>query len=129
MMIRDYTDFYSSREHATNVGTMFRGKENALMPNWLHIPVGYHGRASSIVVSGVDLKRPNGLILNAEKVPFYSKSKKMDFELECAFVVGTGNSLGEPISVEDAESHIFGMVLMNDWSARDIQQFGHLNLT
>lgn len=127
--IGDYTDFYASLEHATNVGTMFRGKENALQPNWRHLPVGYHGRASSIFVSGGDVKRPVGQILQSgSEVPVFSPTKKMDFELETAFFIGSGNSIGEPISIENAESHIFGMVLMNDWSARDIQKWEYVPL-
>ncbi|RKO82755.1 hypothetical protein BDK51DRAFT_24287 [Blyttiomyces helicus] len=127
--IGDYTDFYASKEHATNVGVMFRGKENALMPNWVHIPVGYHGRASSVVITGTPLKRPSGLILDpVTKKPYYSACKKLDFELEVAFLVGTGNELGKPIPINKADEHIFGMVLMNDWSARDIQQFEYVPL-
>jgi len=127
--IGDYTDFYSSREHATNVGTMFRDPNNALLPNWLHIPVGYHGRASSIVVSGTDIKRPSGQTRpDPEKPPIYGPCKLMDFELEMAFVVGKGNELGEPISTEDAEDHIFGLALFNDWSARDIQKWEYVPL-
>lgn len=115
--IGDYTDFYSSKEHATNVGTMFRGKDNALMPNWVHIPVGYHGRASSVVVSGTPIKRPSGMILNpATKAPEFSVCRKMDFELEVAFLVGVGNDLGTSITPSKADDHIFGLVLMNDWS-------------
>jgi fumarylacetoacetase len=122
--IGDYTDFYSSREHATNVGTMFRGKENALMPNWLHLPVAYHGRASSVVVSGTDLHRPCGQTkADDADAPTFGPSRLVDMELETAFLVGPGNALGEPIPVESAEDHIFGMVLMNDWSARDIQKW------
>lgn len=122
--IGDYTDFYSSREHATNVGIMFRGKENALMPNWLHIPIAYHGRASSVVVSGTDLKRPYGQINNDLTSPKFEPSGRIDFELEMAFLIGgKGNELGSRIKIEDAEKHIFGMVLMNDWSARDIQKW------
>lgn len=120
--IGDYTDFYSSREHATNVGVMFRGKDNALMPNWLHIPIAYHGRSSSIIVSGEDIHRPKGQTrpdLNAP--PVFGPSKNMDFELEMGFFIGTGNKLGESISTANAEEHIFGMVVVNDWSARDIQ--------
>lgn len=127
--IGDYTDFYSSRQHATNVGTMFRGKENALMPNWLHLPVGYHGRASSVVVSGTDLKRPSGQMKpDEEKPPVFGPCKLLDFELEMAFFVGAGNKLGEPIKMENAHEHIFGMVLMNDWSARDIQKWEYVPL-
>ncbi|EGF81250.1 hypothetical protein BATDEDRAFT_10767 [Batrachochytrium dendrobatidis JAM81] len=127
--IGDYTDFYASKEHATNVGVMFRGKENALMPNWLHLPVGYHGRASSVVISGTPLRRPCGLVLNqATKVPEFTPSKKMDIELEVAFFVGVGNTLGDRVEIAQADEHIFGMVLMNDWSARDIQVFEYVPL-
>lgn len=120
--IGDYTDFYSSREHATNVGVMFRGKENALMPNWLHIPIAYHGRSSSIIISGQNVKRPKGQTRpDPNSPPIFGASKQMDFELEMGFFIGTGNNLGESISVEKAEDHIFGMVIVNDWSARDIQ--------
>ena len=118
--IGDYTDFYASREHATNVGIMFRGRENALMPNWLHLPVGYHGRASSVVLSGADVIRPRGQVAS-NGVPEFITSRSLDFELEMGFFIGTGNHLGEPISIENAHEHIFGMVLLNDWSARDIQ--------
>jgi fumarylacetoacetase len=120
--IGDYTDFYSSKEHATNVGTMFRGKENALMPNWLHLPVAYHGRASSIIVSGTEVVRPKGQTkpADAEK-PVFGASKLLDFELEMGFFIGGGNKLSEPIPIDKAYEHIFGMVIVNDWSARDIQ--------
>jgi len=124
VVIGDYTDFYASREHATNVGIMFRGKENALMPNWLHLPVGYHGRASSVVLSGTDVIRPRGQVarINAKDLPpEFIASRSLDFELEMGFFIGTGNDFGEPISIENAHEHIFGMVLLNDWSARDIQ--------
>jgi len=122
--IGDYTDFYSSREHATNVGIMFRGKENALMPNWLHLPVAYHGRASSVVVSGTNLHRPKGQVKpDDSEVPAFAASRLLDFELEMGFLVGPGNPLGEPVSIEKAADHIFGMVLVNDWSARDIQKW------
>lgn len=119
--IGDYTDFYASREHATNVGVMFRGRENALMPNWLHLPVGYHGRASSVVVSGTEVVRPRGQVKSKDAPPEFVPTRQLDFELEMGFFVGTGNRLGEPISIENAHEHIFGMVLLNDWSARDIQ--------
>lgn len=120
--IGDYTDFYASRQHATNVGIMFRGQENALMPNWLHLPVGYHGRASSVVLSGTDIQRPHGQTLPTGATnPVFGPSRRLDFELEMGFLIGPGNALGEPISVENAENHIFGLVLVNDWSARDIQ--------
>lgn len=125
----DYTDFYSSIEHATNVGMMFRGKDNALMPNWKHLPVGYHGRASSIVVSGTDLHRPKGQTMppNAEK-PVYGPSKRMDFELEMAFLIGRETQVGDTVSTADAEEHIFGFVLFNDWSARDLQKWEYVPL-
>lgn len=120
--IGDYTDFYSSREHASNVGTIFRGPENALMPNWLHLPVGYHGRASSVVLNGTDIMRPKGQSKGPDMpTPFFGDSKRMDFELEMGVLIGTGNNLGEPVSVKNAEEHVFGLALVNDWSARDIQ--------
>ena len=127
--IGDYTDFYSSREHATNVGVMFRGPDNALQPNWLHLPVGYHGRSSSVVVSGTDLRRPMGQTKadDADR-PSYGPSRLMDFELEMGFFVGPGNALGEPIPIADTLDHIFGMVLVNDWSARDIQKWEYVPL-
>ncbi|XP_011793764.1 PREDICTED: fumarylacetoacetase isoform X1 [Colobus angolensis palliatus] len=127
--IGDYTDFYSSRQHATNIGIMFRDKENALMPNWLHLPVGYHGRASSIVVSGTPIRRPMGQMKpDDSKPPVYGACKLLDMELEMAFFVGPGNRLGEPIPISKAHEHIFGMVLMNDWSARDIQKWEYVPL-
>ncbi|XP_028258483.1 fumarylacetoacetase [Parambassis ranga] len=127
--IGDYTDFYSSRDHATNVGIMFRGKENALMPNWLRLPVGYHGRASSVVVSGTPIRRPSGQMRpDQTKPPVFGPSKQLDIELEMAFFVGGGNQLGEPIPINKAHQHIFGMVLMNDWSARDIQAWEYVPL-
>ena len=122
--IGDYTDFYSSRQHATNVGTMFRGKDAALQPNWLHLPVGYHGRASSVVVSGTPIRRPWGQTNDANATsPVFGPSREMDFELEIGFFIGPGNALGEPIAVEQAHEHIFGVVLVNDWSTRDIQRW------
>ncbi|XP_070586879.1 fumarylacetoacetase-like [Erythrolamprus reginae] len=127
--IGDYTDFYSSRQHATNVGRMFRGKANALMPNWLHLPVGYHGRASSVVISGTPIRRPVGQICpNDSTSPLLAASKRLDIELEMAFFVGPGNELGEPIPIGEAHKHIFGMVLMNDWSARDVQKWEYVPL-
>ena len=120
--IGDYTDFYSSKEHASNVGTIFRGPENALMPNWLHLPIAYHGRASSVILDGGEIVRPKGQTKAPDAAsPSFGNSKRMDFELEMGLFVGSGNSLGKPISVNDAEEHIFGMALVNDWSARDIQ--------
>ncbi|MDT0633101.1 fumarylacetoacetase [Rubrivirga litoralis] len=127
--IGDYTDFYSSRQHATNVGTMFRGPENALKPNWLHLPVGYHGRASSVVVSGTDVVRPSGQTRpDDDAPPTFGPSKRLDIELELGFFVGPGNELGDPISISDADRHIFGFVLVNDWSARDIQKWEYVPL-
>lgn len=120
--IGDYTDFYSSYNHAFNVGTMFRGPENALMPNWKWLPVGYHGRASSIVISGAEVRRPSGQMKPPDaSTPTFGPSRSLDFELETAFVIGPSNSLGEPVPIDRAADHIFGLVLMNDWSARDIQ--------
>jgi len=126
--VGDYTDFYSSIEHATNVGKMFRDPENALLPNWRHLPVGYHGRASSIVPSGTPIKRPMGQTKPADGAPVYGPSQRLDFELEMAFIIGKGNELGSPISTTQAEEHIFGMVLFNDWSARDIQKWEYVPL-
>ena len=122
--VGDYTDFYSSIEHATNVGKMFRDPANALLPNWRHIPVGYHGRASSIVVSGTPIRRPRGQVLpKGKSQPVFQPSARLDFELEMAFVIGKGNELGQAISTSEAEDYIFGLVLFNDWSARDIQKW------
>lgn len=127
--IGDYTDFYSSREHATNVGMMFRDPANALLPNWLHLPVGYHGRASSIIPSGVPVHRPKGQQLVTEgQPPIFGPSKQLDFELEMAFIVGKSNNLGEPVNINEAESHIFGLSLFNDWSARDLQRWEYVPL-
>lgn len=127
--IGDYTDFYSSREHATNVGTMFRGRDKALQPNWLHLPVAYHGRASSVVVSGTPIRRPRGQTRpDPDAPPIYGPSKAVDFELEMGAFIGPGNSLGEPIPIDRAESHLFGMVIVNDWSARDIQRWEYVPL-
>ena len=127
--IGDYTDFYSSREHATNVGTMFRGPDAALMPNWLHLPVGYHGRASSVVLSGTDIVRPKGQTKAVDaKEPTFGDSNRMDFELEMGVLIGSGNTLSEPIPVDEAENHVFGFTLVNDWSARDIQTWEYIPL-
>ncbi|CAM4100170.1 fumarylacetoacetase [Acinetobacter pragensis] len=127
--IPGYTDFYSSKEHATNVGCMFRDPKNALLQNWSELPVGYNGRASSVIVSGTDVVRPSGQIKlpNAER-PQFSACRKLDFELETGFIVGKSNNLGEPIAIENAWDHIFGMVLFNDWSARDLQQWEYVPL-
>ena len=120
--IGNYTDFYSSYHHAHNVGTMLRGPENALMPNWKWLPVAYHGRASSVVISGTGVRRPSGQVKPPDaSEPIFGASKSLDYELEMAFLIGPGNSLGEPVPIGNATDHIFGLVLMNDWSARDIQ--------
>lgn len=132
MRIGDYTDFYAGLNHAFNVGVLFRGPDNALQPNYKHLPVGYHGRASSIVVSGTPVRRPNGQILPnpaaTPKIPAFSPCKKLDIELELAAFVCKGNTLGEPIPIDKAEDHLFGVVLMNDWSARDIQAWEYVPL-
>jgi fumarylacetoacetase len=127
--IPNYTDFYSSIEHATNVGKMFRDPANALLPNWKHLPVGYHGRASSIVVSGTDINRPKGQTKPADvEKPIFGPSKQLDFELEMAFIINQNTEMGESISTKDAENAIFGMVVFNDWSARDIQSWEYVPL-
>ena len=129
LKIGDYTDFYSSIEHATNIGSMFRDPSNPLLPNWKHIPVGYHGRASSIIGSGIDIYRPKGqVLLPDKKIPSFQLSSKVDFELEMGFVIGKNSNLGESISTSDAEDYIFGKVLFNDWSARDIQKWEYVPL-
>lgn len=127
--IGDYTDFYSSREHATNVGTMLRGADNALQLNWLHLPVAYHGRSSSIVISGTPVRRPLGQSKPAlAEMPLFGPSRSLDFELEMGVLIGPGNALGRPISIDSAEQHLFGLVLVNDWSARDIQAWEYVPL-
>ena len=127
--VGDYTDFYSSIEHATNVGTMFRDPNNALLPNWRHLPVGYHGRASSIVVSGTEITRPKGQTKpKDDEPPVYGPSRLLDFELEMGFVIGKENGLGNAVSTADAEDYIFGLTLFNDWSARDIQKWEYIPL-
>lgn len=129
VQIGDYTDFYASKEHATNVGTMFRDPDNALLPNWLHLPVGYHGRSSSVIVSETPIRRPKGqMIPNGPEQPVYGACRLLDFELEMAFIIGKENALGEPVDIKNAEEHIFGMVLFNDWSARDIQKWEYVPL-
>lgn len=121
-MVSEYTDFYAGRNHATNVGTMFRGAENALPPNWLHIPIGYNGRASSVVVSGTDVRRPWGQLKGPEfEAPIFAPSRRFDIELEMGAVVGQASEHGYPVTVAEADAMIFGYVLLNDWSARDIQ--------
>lgn len=127
--VGDYTDFYSSKEHAMNVGSMFRDPENALLPNWKHMPVAYHGRASSIVPSGVPIRRPKGQVMPAGATqPEFGPTTCLDFELEVAFITGQSTRLGEAVSVQDAENYIFGFVLFNDWSARDIQKWEYVPL-
>lgn len=122
IFVRSFTDFYASREHATNVGTMFRDPENALMPNWLHIPIGYNGRASTVVASGTPIHRPNGQLKGPQDdAPRFGPSAKLDIELELGAIVGTPNPMGTPVSVTEAYEAIFGYVLLNDWSARDLQ--------
>lgn len=129
VQVGDYTDFYSSKEHATNVGTMFRDPDNALLPNWLHIPVGYHGRSSSIIPSGIPVHRPQGQKLpKGAEEPIFGPSRLVDFELEMAFITTAANDLGQPIPIDEAENQIFGMVIFNDWSARDIQKWEYVPL-
>lgn len=127
--VGDYTDFYSSKQHATIVGSIFRDKNNPLLPNWLHLPVAYHGRASSLVVSGTPIRRPHGQIkFPEEPAPRFGPSGELDFELEVGYFIGKGNALGEPIPVRDAHQHLFGFVLVNDWSARDVQRWEYVPL-
>lgn len=132
MHINDYTDFYAGLNHAYNVGVLFRGPQNALQPNYKHLPVGYHGRASSVVVSGTPIRRPNGQILlnpaAEKKEPVFSECKKLDIELELGCFVCKPSALGEPIRIENAPEHLFGVVLLNDWSARDIQAWEYVPL-
>ena len=127
--VGDYTDFYSSIEHATNIGTMFRDPDNALLPNWKHLPVGYHGRASSIIVSGENVYRPKGqVVLDPNAPPSFQASTRVDFELEMGFIIGKSTKLGDSVSTAAAEEYIFGKVLFNDWSARDIQKWEYVPL-
>lgn len=130
MAVGDYTDFFAGRNHAQTVGAMFRGSENALNPNYNHVPVAYHGRASSVVVSGTPLRRPKGQILPAPgaPAPIFAPCKKLDMELELGMFIARSSQLGKPISIDNAEEHIFGFVLMNDWSARDIQMWEYVPL-
>ncbi len=126
---RDYTDFYSSMEHAINVGSLFRDPANALLPNWKHLPVAYHGRASSLIPTQTTVTRPMGqLLLPGSSEPVFAATQKLDFELETAFITGKNSTLGKPIGIHEAEDYIFGMVLLNDWSARDIQQWEYAPL-
>jgi fumarylacetoacetase len=127
--VSGYTDFYSSKEHATNVGVMFRGKDNALQPNWLHMPIGYNGRASTVVVSGTPVRRPRGQLKPpTADVPSFGPCKRLDFELEMGVVVGQPSAMGEMLTEKQAEEMIFGFVILNDWSARDIQQWEYVPL-
>lgn len=127
--VGDYTDFYASKEHATNVGSLFRDPENALLPNWLHIPIGYHGRSSSIIPSGMPVRRPVGQTKPGEDgVPGFGPTKLLDFELEMAFITTASNDLGKRIPIDEADENIFGLVLLNDWSARDIQAWEYVPL-
>ncbi|MCA1401168.1 fumarylacetoacetase [Bradyrhizobium sp. BRP56] len=127
--VSGYTDFYSSKEHATNVGVMFRGKDNALQPNWLHMPIGYNGRASTVVVSGSKVRRPRGQLKPpTAEVPSFGACKRLDFELEMGVVVGQASPMGEMLTEKQAEEMIFGFVILNDWSARDIQQWEYVPL-
>ena len=127
--VAGYTDFYSSKEHATNVGVMFRGKDNALQPNWLHMPIGYNGRASTVVVSGTQVRRPRGQLKPpTADMPSFGACKRLDFELEMGFVVGQPSKMGEMLTEKRAEQMIFGFVILNDWSARDIQQWEYVPL-
>ncbi|MCA1458875.1 fumarylacetoacetase [Bradyrhizobium sp. BRP22] len=129
IMVAGYTDFYSSREHATNVGVMFRGKDNALQPNWLYMPIGYNGRASTVVVSGTKVRRPRGQLKPpGVEVPSFGPCKRLDFELEMGVVVGQPSAMGEMLNERQAEEMIFGFVILNDWSARDIQQWEYVPL-
>lgn len=129
LVVAGFADFYSSREHATNVGVMFRGKENALQPNWLHMPIGYNGRASTVVVSGTDIRRPRGQLKSpGVDAPSFGPCKRLDFELEVGVVVGQASHMGEVLTEKQAEAAIFGLVLLNDWSARDIQQWEYVPL-
>ncbi|MBK7476517.1 MAG: fumarylacetoacetase [Haliscomenobacter sp.] len=129
LQIGDYTDFYSSLEHASNVGAMFRDPQNPLLPNWRHLPVAYHGRASSIVVSGTPIRRPQGQTLpEGQNLPVFGPTRMLDFEMETAFVIGKPTTPGERVSTEQAEEYLFGMVLFNDWSARDIQKWEYVPL-
>ena len=127
--VGDYTDFYSSIEHATNIGSMFRDPSNPLLPNWKHLPVGYHGRASSIIVSGIDIFRPQGQVMPVDSdKPVFTSSKRIDFELEMGYIIGKQSPLGSSITTDDADNYIFGKVLFNDWSARDIQKWEYVPL-
>jgi fumarylacetoacetase len=132
MRIGDYTDFYVGLNHAYNVGVLFRGPDNALQPNYKYLPVGYHGRASSIVVSGTPIRRPHGQILEnpaaTPKVPIFAPSRRLDMELELAAFVCKPNALGDPVRIDNADEHVFGLVLMNDWSARDVQAWEYVPL-
>lgn len=124
---RSFTDFYSSKNYAVNVGTIFRGKDNALNPNWVHMPIAYNGKASSIVISGTDIRRPQGQI-NQNNIPVWAQTNKLDFEIEIAAIVGKSSQIGHPIAMKEADDYIFGFVMLNDWSARDIQVWEYVPL-
>ncbi|RYR63322.1 hypothetical protein Ahy_A04g021130 isoform C [Arachis hypogaea] len=129
VQIGDYTDFFSSLHHTKNCGLIFRGSQNPVLENWYHLPVAYHGRASSVVISGTDIVRPRGQAHPTPgSPPYFGPSRKLDFELEMATIVGPGNDLGKPVDINNAADHIFGVVLMNDWSARDIQAWEYIPL-
>ena len=125
---RGYTDFYSSIEHATNMGKMFRDPANPLLPNWRHLPIGYDGRASAIVVSGTKIRRPKGQLKMCDADPIYAATKQFDTEIELGFIIGTGNQLGTPIDISSSLDHVFGAVILLDWSARDIQRYEYVPL-
>ncbi|TNV84712.1 hypothetical protein FGO68_gene2204 [Halteria grandinella] len=125
---RSFTDFYSSRYHAVNVGTLFRGPQNALNPNWEEMPIAYNGRASSLVVSGTGVRRPNGQVKGTDGQVQYKASEKLDFEVEIAAVIGKASEIGMPVKIKEAMEHVFGFVMLNDWSARDIQQWEYVPL-
>ncbi|MFE9427315.1 fumarylacetoacetase [Kitasatospora sp. NPDC006697] len=127
--VADYVDFYASEHHATNLGRMFRPDAEALLPNWKHLPVGYHGRAGTVVVSGTGIRRPSGQFKGPQDpAPVFGRSAKLDIEAELGFVVGAGSALGEPVGVADFAEHVFGVVLLNDWSARDVQSWEYVPL-
>ncbi|KAK7359858.1 hypothetical protein VNO77_01823 [Canavalia gladiata] len=129
VVVGDYTDFFCSLHHTKNCGAIFRGPQTRVLDNWYHLPVAYHGRASSVVISGTDIVRPRGQARPpGSSTPYFGPSLKLDFELEMATIVGPGNELGKPVDINNAEDHIFGLVLMNDWSARDIQAWEYIPL-
>ena len=128
MEVADYVDFYCSINHATNLGRLFRPDAEALLPNWRHLPVGYHGRSGTLAVSGTDVVRPNGLRKGPDPDPTFGPSRRLDFELEIGFVIGASSTIGSPVDIDDVDDHVFGFCLVNDWSARDIQAFEYVPL-